>query len=185
MAVNALTHCQNVLMGALYSNNYCDLALATVSGETINCHKFVMAQISAKVKSALDQKDTNKLVIRNVNIRGLTNLVQFIYNGRIEISDGGELIDFADTFTILKINLGDKVAKMVNNINLHAEDSEIDNPSEDIGFKCENCDKNFADRRRFTRHLREVHEKVKPKVRSKPSYSCEKCGTLHTVKHTV
>jgi len=181
MSVSALTHSHNVLSGALDSNNYADLALATVSGETINCHRFVMAHISAKVKSALDQKDTNKLVIRNVNIRGLTNLVKFIYNGRVDVSDGGELIDFADTFTILKINLGPKVAKMVSNITMH-EDSEVAQSSQE--YKCENCDKNFADKRRFTRHLREVHDKVQPKLKSTPSYSCEKCGTVYKVKHT-
>lgn len=49
------------------------------------------------------------------------------------------------------------------------------------GYKCENCDKNFVTKKKLSRHVREVHEKVQMKVSTKPAYSCETCGAIYTV----
>ena len=116
MSLNAITHSWNVLRGSQTNNTYSDLSLSTVRGETINCHKVVICNVSDKVRGALEKKDTNNLVIRNVTYSGLKNVINFIYYGKVEISDAEQLIDFADTFTILQINLGPKIASTVRNI---------------------------------------------------------------------
>ena len=180
MSLNAITHSWNVLRGSQTNNTYSDLSLSTVRGETINCHKVVICNVSDKVRGALEKKDTNNLVIRNVTYSGLKNVINFIYYGKVEISDAEQLIDFADTFTILQINLGPKIASTVRNIIMS---NDVSDTEEQIaqGYKCENCDKNFVTKKKLSRQVREVHEKVQMKVSTKPAYSCETCGAIYTV----
>ena len=177
MSVKALTHSFNILRGSQTNNQYSDLTLSTVEGETINCHKVILSKISTKVKSALQKRDTNKLVIRNIKYAGLCDVIQFIYEGRVELSNSSELMDFADTFTVLQLTMGPKIAKMIENISLNNSNSE--GSSQEREFKCENCDKVFPTKKPLLRHVREVHDKIPHKV--KQVFSCENCGELYTV----
>ena len=70
----------------------------------------------------------------------MSNVIQFIYQGRVELSNSEELMDFADTYTILQLNMGPKIAKMIENITLSNSNSE-GNSSQEKEFKCENCKK--------------------------------------------
>ena len=180
MSVTALTHSWNILRGLQTNNHYSDLSLTTVDGETINCHKVVLSSVSNKVKIALEKRDTNKLVIRNITYGGMSNVIQFIYQGRVELSNSEELMDFADTYTILQLNMGPKIAKMIENITLSNSNSE-GNSSQEQEFKCENCKKVFPTKKTLTRHVRQVHDKVEAKAKVKQAFSCESCGELYTV----
>ena len=86
MSVNAISHKWNVLRGGLESNNYSDLKLVTEFGESVSCHKVVMAAVSGKVKASLDKKQLNELVVRNVKYQGLKNvfLACFIFSHQAE-----------------------------------------------------------------------------------------------------
>ena len=183
MSVNAISHKWNVLRGGLESNNYSDLKLVTEFGESVSCHKVVMAAVSGKVKASLDKKQLNELVVRNVKYQGLKNVIKFIYDGKVQIPNSEEMIDFCDCYTLLNINLGPKIGELVKKITMNIEKSESDpeKASQDNLFKCENCDKHFVTRKQMTRHVREVHNKQEPS-KVKQSYSCENCGTVFTVK---
>ena len=91
MAVTALTHSWNILRGCL-DNKYSDLTLMTEQKESINCHKVVLAAVSNKVKTALSKKDCDVIEIRNVKYGGLKNVIQFVYDGRVEIPNFEEFV---------------------------------------------------------------------------------------------
>ena len=77
---------------------------------------------------------------------GLKNVIQFVYDGWVEIPNFEEFVDFADTFSILQINLGPKIAKTVKNIVLNNSDSETMQSSQEVQFKCENCQKKLPNK---------------------------------------
>ena len=176
--MNVITHKFNILHG-LDREKFSDLKLVTECGQKVSCHKVVVAAASTKLRASLEKRPTNELVVRNVKYNGLVNLMNFIYNGKVQIGTTGELQDFADSYTLLNINLGPKVGEIVKKINLTKSDSETDHFSQETGFKCENCEKVFPTRKKLSRHIREVHKPAPPKV--KPSYTCENCGVVYTV----
>ena len=74
MSLNSVTHGTNVLRGALKEKKHCDLALTTVTGKTVFCHKVVLYSVSTKVRSALDNHDTIKLLSEMSHIKVLKTL---------------------------------------------------------------------------------------------------------------
>lgn len=181
MSVHALTHSCNVLRGDMTNTKYSDLQLCTEQGESVQCHKVILINISNKVKKALERKDCDKVVIRSVKFGGLKALVQFIYDGRVDIENSDDLMDFVDAFSLLQINLGPKIAKTVQNIAFDNEtEKDTTKSSDQLTYKCETCNKLFKLKKQLTRHIREVHEKQTPK--KKQSYACETCGSIHTVR---
>ena len=180
MAVNAFTHKWNVLRGGLGREKYSDLKLVTEMGQSVSCHKLVMSNVSQKIKAVLDKKNINQITVRNVKYQGLKNVITFIYDGKVEIPDAEQLIDFADCYTLLNVNLGPKIGKSVKNITLNkGGESDSDNSSQEIQFRCANCEKSFTKQKQLSRHVREVHEKEKQKI--KQTFACEKCGLVFTV----
>ena len=183
-AVSVLSHCFNVLRGVLAGNQYCDLDLMTEDGKVVSCHKVVLSSVSDRVRSMLDRKDSSKLVIRNVSHEGLDKLVKFIYEGRVDIYSDKSLIDFADAFTVLRCNMGQKVADMVKNITLTDEDSGSSQLSQEKQIKCETCDKTFKTMRKLNRHIKQVHNKEldQKKIKKQKLYTCERCKTKYKVR---
>ena len=112
----------------------------TVDGKAVSCHKVVLSSVSDKVRLMLDKKDSSQLVIRNVSHEGLDNLVKFIYEGRVDIKSDECLIDFADAFTVLRCNMGQKVADMVKNITMDDGDDGPTKLSQEKQNNCETCD---------------------------------------------
>ena len=163
----------------MINTKYSDLQLSTEHGESVQCHKVILASVSNKVKKALERKDSDKVVIRSVKFGGLKTLVEFIYEGRVDIENSDELMDFADAYSLLQINLGPKINKTVQNITLNTTENETNESSN--SYKCENCDKTFKSKKQLTRHLREVHQKQTAK-KKKQSFACETCGTIFTVR---
>ena len=108
--MNVLTHQCNVLHG-LDREKFSDLKLVTECGQKVSCHKVVVAAASTKLRASLEKRPTSELVVRNIKYTGLENLVNFIYNGKVNIGTTGELQDFADSYTLLKINLGKKIGE--------------------------------------------------------------------------
>ena len=181
-AVSVLTHGYNVMQGVLGNNQYSDLNLVTVEGKLVSCHKVVLSGVSDRVKSMLDRKDSSTLVIRNVSHSGLENLVKFIYEGRVDIFNDESLVDFADAFTVMRCNMGKKVADMIQNIILNDEDSgSTSQLSQEKLIKCETCDKSFLTMRKLRRHMKQVHTKVQRK-KEKKLFVCERCKTKYKVK---
>ena len=184
-AVNALVHSCNVLNGVLTSDRFTDLNILTEKNEVIKVHKVIIANVSKKVDKWLHRNDDKDMVIRNVKYQSLKSVVDFIYNGRVDIEDTDALVDFADTYQLLQINLGPKVNKMVQNITLNAGTSDHSDAMENSQeFKCENCDKGFVTKSKFARHMRDVHNKDRPK-RQRTIFSCEKCGEVYTVNQNL
>ena len=185
MSVNALSHKWNVLHGGLECDKHSDLRLVTESGESVLCHKVVLTAVSGKVKASLEKKQVSELVVRNVKFQGLKSLIKFIYNGKIQIPNSEEMMDFCDCYTLLNVNLGPKIGDLVKKISMNTARSESDREkaSQENLFKCANCDKHFPTRKQLTRHVREVHNKQDaPKPKVKQNYSCENCGTIFTVQ---
>jgi len=181
MAVNAIVHNWNVLRGVLTCDKYCDLKLVTENNESIKVHKVVLTAVSKKVKSALAKNDTSEIVVRNVKCAGLRNVIDFIYNGRVEIKDTDALLDFADTYALLQVDLGPKVNKTVQDITVNQQsDSSQDAPT----YTCSTCQKTFSTKTKYARHMREVHEKMKV-MKEKVAYSCEQCGEVYTSMRNV
>ena len=178
--VSVLSHGYNVIQGALANNQFSDLELVTVEGKSISCHKVVLCAVSERVKSMLDRKDSDKLVIRNVSHGGLERLVKFIYEGRVDIYSDESLIDFADAFTVMRCSMGQKVADMVKNITLNDEDSASSPHSQEKLIKCETCDKSFQTIKKLDRHITQVHNKGQKKKR-RGLYLCERCKTKYKV----
>ena len=177
MAVNAIVHNWNVLRGVLTCDKYCDLKLVTENNEIIKVHKVLITAVSKKVKSALARNDSSEIVVRNVKCTGLRNVIDFIYNGRVEIKDTDALLDFADTYALLQVDLGPKVNKTVQDITVNQQsDSSQDAPT----YTCSTCQKTFSTKTKYARHMREVHEKMKV-MKEKVAYSCEQCGEVYTV----
>ena len=182
-AVSVLSHGYNVIQGALANNQFSDLELVTVEGKSVSCHKVVLCAVSDRVKSMLDRKDSNKLVIRNVSHSGLEKLVKFIYEGRVDIYSDESLIDFADAFTVMRCNMGQKVADMIKNITLNDEDSgSTSQLSQEKLAKCETCDKSFPTMRTLRRHMKQVHIKGQRK-KEKKLFICERCKAKYKVKN--
>ena len=183
-AVSVLSHGFNVLRGVMAGNQYCDLDLMTEDGKLVSCHKVVLSSVSDRVRSMLERKDSNKLVIRNVSHRGLDNLVKFIYEGRVDVYSDKSLVDFADAFTVMRCNMGQKVADMVKNITLTDEDSGSSQLSQERQIKCEMCDKTFKTMKKLHRHIKQVHNKEfkKKKIEKKKLYTCERCKTKYKVR---
>ena len=187
MAVNALTHNFNFLRGVHHSDKYSDLTLVTETKETIRCHRVIMAAVSKKLKISLDRSASSELVIRNVKYDGLKKIIDFVYDGRIDIEDTDELIDFSDTYAILQIDLGSKVNKTIENIivnNTSGSESVTEEALSEPYHKCETCDKIFLTQSKFLRHMREVHDKKRVR-KEKADYSCEKCGKIYQVYQLI
>ena len=183
-AVSVLSHGFNVLRGVMADNQYCDLDLMTEDGKAVSCHKVVLSSVSDRVRSMLERKDSNKLVIRNVSHRGLDNLVKFIYEGRVDVYSDKSLVDFADAFTVMRCNMGQKVADMVKNITLTDEDSGSSQLSQEKQIKCEMCDKTFKTMKKLHRHIKQVHNKEfgQKKKEKQKLYTCERCKTKYKVR---
>ena len=153
-AVSVLSHGYNVIRGVLRRNKYSDLVLKTSTGEAVNCHKVVMTAVSEKVKSMLHKNDCSELVIRNVSHGGLNKLIEFIYEGRVDIASSDLLIDFADAYTVLRCDLGKSVANMIKNISDSNEEIGSSQPMQGEVFKCETCNKTFKNKKKLHRHMK-------------------------------
>ena len=184
-AVCVLSHGFNVMRGVLADKKYSDLNLMTVDGKVVTCHKVVLSSVSDKVRLMLDKKDASQLVIRNVCHEGLDNLVRFMYEGRVDIKSDECLVDFADAFTVLRCNMGQKVADMVKNISIDDGDDAPSQLSHNKQNKCETCDKSFITMKKLNRHIQQVHNrKSEQKTIEKKLYACERCKTEYKVcKH--
>ena len=180
-AVTVLSHGFNVMRGMLAGNQYSDLDLVTVEGKAVSCHKVVLCSVSERVRSMLAKKDAKQIVIRNVSYEGLDNLIKFIYEGKIDINTNESLNDFVDALTVMRCNLGQKVANMVKNISLE-EDSASSQPSQGKKNSCETCGKSFKTMKILNRHIREVHnKKLKKNILKKKLHACERCKTEYKV----
>ena len=175
-----MIHNFNILKG-VSREKFADLKLRTECGKWLTLHKVVAASVSAKWSTLLSADSVSELSVRNVKFSALENLVNFIYDGKIVLGDDGEVQDFVDAYTLSQINLGDKVNDFINRLNTRAVNSDNKATSDDVetDFKCCNCNKTFDDKRRLTRHLREVHNKGKKK--EKQLFACEQCGETYTV----
>ena len=178
--MNVIVHKFNVLNGFDREKNS-DLKAVTECGQKVTCHKVVVAAVSTKLSALLGKRPTDELSFRNVKFTALENVVNFVYNGKVQILNAGDLQDFADVYAILKINLGKKVGDIVNRLGMNKSDSDLENTSQElVELKCENCQKTFKSKKQLVRHVREVHRQEPPNP--KQSYACEKCGVLHTVR---
>ena len=181
-AVCVLSHGFNVMRGVLADKKYSDLNLMTVDGKVVTCHKVVLSSVSDKVRLMLDKKDASQLVIRNVSHEGLDNLVRFIYEGRVDIKSDECLVDFADAFTVLRCNMGQKIAEMVKNITIDDGDVVPSQLSHAKQNKCETCDKSFRTMKKLNRHFQQVHNRKSEQKIMKPKlYACERCKTEYKV----
>ena len=123
----------------------------------------------------------DELPVRNVKFSALKDIVTFIYTGRILMKNGPDIQDFVDGYKVLEIDLGKSVNKLIKKIvtgNVGEANSESSD-SNQVEFKCSNCDKSFQHRKQLLRHVREKHQTREEK--EKTVYSCELCGEKYTV----
>ena len=180
--MNVLIHHYNFLH-PVSRERFSDLELKTECGNSLFLHKVVAAAISTKL-SCLLSNDISVLTIRNVKFSALKNIIDFAYRGKIVLSTKGDLQDFAATYTYLKVNLGPKINKFVDDVDMGMTNSavELENSCPElIELVCSNCNKIFETKTQLNRHIREVHNKEQAKP-SKQQYVCEKCEKVSTVQ---
>ena len=177
--MHLLSHKTNVLRGS--RELYADLKLITECGQSLLLHRVVAATASKKLCSLLTSCSNGELRIRNVKFSALSNIINFIYDGKITLDNRCDLEDFAAAYNVLKVNLGAKVDALVNKIDdgdhTSEDNSEIDASSV---LRCLNCEKVFADKPKLQRHNREAH-RTEEQVKKKQKYECEQCSEVYTV----
>jgi len=207
----ALAHNWNILRGALKDGLYTDLKLVAENGEIINCHKLVLASSSKKIKNILDSRNDDNIVFRNIKYSTLRYVVDFIYNGLVNVASREELMDFASAYMMLQVELGPKVETTIQDIVIGRENDEkplkgenfikveysvktedplnIQTPTERIDdaksteLTCETCVKTFLTKKAMTRHIREVHNGNRKTERK--LYSCDNCSHVSTNKKHI
>ena len=152
----------------------------TECGRSLQLHRVIAVNVSKKLSAELAAKPTaTELHVRNVKYSALEKLLDFIYSGKVLLSNPNDLQDFADAYNVLIVNLGEKVNKMINNIITGEKCNEIESSfDEKIELKCRNCDKTFKTKTLLKRHVREVH--MKDQIEKK-TYACEQCSQVYTV----
>ena len=178
--VNIITHKHNVLYGLQQSEKYSDLRLVTECGQSLMCHKLVIAAISSKISASLDKNsDIHELNIRNVKYNGLQSVISLIYNGKVEIKNKDNLDDFVACYTLLGIKLGPKIGDLVRKLSVDIN-NENDAQTSTESYHCANCDKHFVIKAKYQRHVREVH-RTGGIDKPKKVYTCESCGKCYKV----
>ena len=172
-----VTHQFNVLSGAS-RDHFSDLRLITECGSSVNIHKVVAAAVSSLLKKLIIGKQADELSIRNVKYHALESVVDFIYSGKITLSEGDDTQDFVAAYKILEINLGTKCNTVVQKLAMSYNSEVEDSSQEQNEYKCSTCNK-VMERKQFLRHMREVHRKDKPKPKEK--FPCENCDEVYTV----
>ena len=104
------------ILGAVSRELFTDLTLFTECGRSLHVHKVVAATVSSKIMKHLVAKETNKMTIRNVKYPALENIFNFVYNGKLMISQESDKQDFVAAFRHLKMNLGKKVEKLIEKL---------------------------------------------------------------------
>ena len=179
--MNVLTHKFNLLRG-VNRERFADLRLVTECGKSLLLHKVIAASVSKYLSVRLVSSSVSELTIRNVKFSALENLVNFIYNGKIELYNTADYQDLVAAYTLLTIDLGGQVDKLMNRIDpdLPMNDKGVSG-EETAVLKCCNCEKTFNDKTKLTRHIREVHNR--DQIRQRQKYSCEKCGHVYKVNY--
>jgi hypothetical protein len=100
----------------------------------------ILGCVSKKLSQSFDKHPEQKEIkVRNVKIDILKKVIDFIYNGKVNLANQMELSDFADAFTILNMYVGKKFSSVIKNINsVNADSSE--KSSQEVIFKSEVCD---------------------------------------------
>ena len=177
--MNSITHSFNIL-GKANREFFSDVSLVTECGSTVPAHKVVLGAVSARFSALFNKYPEKKdFPIRNVKIDTLIKVVDFIYNGKVNLTDNTELGDFWDCFSILNLYLGPKVSAIIKKLNdLNSDTSE--KGSQESLHKCEDCDRSFMLKKQLTRHRRQVHKVEK---KEKAVYKCinPECGEEYTV----
>ena len=175
--MNVLVHSYNIL-ARISREQFADVKLVTECGSSVSGHRFVLSAASKRLGAMFDKHpEKNEFPIRNVKLEILVKVVDFIYLGKVDLSDNTELVDFGDCFSVLGVYLGPKVSSTIKRILELASDSE---PGSQGPIKCEECDITFTNQKQLTRHKRQVHKVLS---KQKISYQCEnpECGEEYTV----
>ena len=179
--MNELSHQFNFLNGVSLER-FSDLTLRTECGNSLKLHKVVAAAISTKRFGQLSV-DVNELPVRNVKFSALQNIIDFAYHGKVTLTSKHDYHDFIDAYNVLKINLGPKINRLLEEVDSAVTNDVLDkdNGSQDlVELKCVLCNKIFEFKPQLQRHVREVHNKDRVK-KTKQQYSCEKCNKVYTV----
>ena len=173
--MSLLTHSFNI-WGRLDRDKFCDIKLLTQCGSSILAHKLILSAVSKKL-SVVFEKSPNltEFKIRNVKIESLTLLVDFIYEGKVQIDDQVGLSDFADAFTVLNMYMGPKVSSVIKNLNSLNGESEKD--SQETVYKCDVCGKGYESQTQLSRHKRTKHMERKRQQK----YKCVNCSKEYSV----
>ena len=86
----------------------------TECGRSLQLHRVIAVNVSKKLSAELAAKPTaTELHVRNVKYSALEKLLDFIYSGKVLLSNPNDLQDFADAHNVLRVDLGVKVDKMI------------------------------------------------------------------------
>jgi hypothetical protein len=103
------------------AEKYTDAKLTTqeVRGKQIlRVHRVFLAALSSKLEGLFDEaKSVNDLiVVRNISFDALSTIINFIYTGKVSLSDRTpEFVeDFRDGLNMLKIGVSDKAEKRIS-----------------------------------------------------------------------
>ena len=86
-------------------NLFCDAKLTKDGVTLIPVHKIVLASFSSKFKKIFEGEDQRDglTIVPVVDFTNLKRVINFIYDGEITLHSKGELDDFLDAMSVLKV----------------------------------------------------------------------------------
>ena len=167
-------HSKRILSDMINSNEFTDVTFVCDEQKQVSAHKSIVSSCSPVLKTIIrNNPHPNPLIyLRGINYLDLKAVLQYMYLCEVNIPEERltEFLNLAKEFSIIGLTdntnsfkikgLGDNTkqntqAQPKQNTK---ETSPVINLSEEIGFKCQKCDRTFKYKERLNHHSKYIHK---------------------------